>query len=75
MPASPANTGDGGGGGGIEQISGVLYTQNGGNGGSGIVIVSAPNTDTTVSATGSFTETAVGSNNVFIFTGNGSITF
>ena len=40
-----------------------------------MVILSVPSTDTSVTATGSYTETTVGSNDMFTFTGNGSITF
>jgi hypothetical protein len=39
------------------------------------VIVSVPSTDTSVQASGSYTESVVGPNNVFTFTGAGSITF
>ena len=60
-----ANTGGGGGGGGDGATSGA--------GGSGIVIIRAPNT---VTATGSgYTETTSGSDKIWTFTGNGTITF
>ena len=60
-----ANTGGGGGGGGDGATSGA--------GGSGIVIIRVPNT---VTATGSnFTTTTSGSDKIFTFTQNGTITF
>ena len=62
--------GTGGGGGGGSTNGGL-----GGSGGSGVVILAVPSTDTSVQATGSYTESVVGSNNVFTFTGAGSITF
>ena len=63
--AGAPNTGGGGGAGGSTA----------GAGGSGVVILSVPTTDTTVQASGSFTVSTVGSRQVYVFTGNGSITF
>jgi hypothetical protein len=59
------NTGGGGGGG-----------TTAGAGGSGIVIISYPNTfSLAASTTGSPTQTNVGGNYIYTFTGSGSITF
>jgi hypothetical protein len=45
------------------------------NGGSGVVVISYPNTFKVATATGTYTYTTAGANNVFIFTGSGTITF
>lgn len=45
------------------------------NGGSGIVVVKYPNTFKAAIASGSFTYTVVGTENVYTFTGSGTITF
>jgi hypothetical protein len=61
-----ANTGGGGGGGG--DTAGI--------GGSGIVIISYPNTyDDAVATTGSPTLSNIGGNKIYRWTGSGSITF
>jgi hypothetical protein len=65
---APANTGNGGGG---AQTRNAL--SNGWNGGSGIVIVR--NGRAAASYTGSPTITMAGSDYVYTFTGNGTITF
>lgn len=65
--AGSANTG--GGGGGCQ----ASYT--GGNGGSGVVIISYSNAYNQATATGSYSYNSTGGNNVYIFTGSGSITF
>jgi hypothetical protein len=65
-----ANTGSGAGGGG--RNSGVVT--NGGNGGSGIVILSVPTASYSGITTGSPTVSTSGSNTVIQFTGDGSYT-
>lgn len=63
------NSGSGGGGGGFSGSN--LY--NGGNGGSGVVIIRVP--QTAASTTGSPAVATVGNDTVYTFTGSGSITF
>jgi hypothetical protein len=63
----------GSGGGGAMTNTGVGYA--GGNGGSGIVIISYPTSEgLAASTTGSPTQTTVGSDYVYQWTGSGSIT-
>jgi hypothetical protein len=70
--AATANTG--GGGGGYVTLDGSSATR--GAGGSGIVIISYPTSyGLALATTGSPTQTTVGSNYVYKFTGSGSITF
>jgi hypothetical protein len=52
------------------------YNNNGGAGGSGIVVLSYPNTyAAAASTTGSPTITNIGGNRIYKWTGSGSITF
>ncbi len=64
--AGTINTGGGAGGGGATAAAA---------GGSGIVIIAYPITYRTATTTGSPTVTTSGSNRIYTFTGNGSITF
>ena len=65
MTSGAANTGGGGGGGGHASTSGA--------GGSGIVILRGPNT---ITASGSgYAETTSGSDKIWTFTSNGTISF
>jgi hypothetical protein len=66
--AGTANTG--GGGGGSERSP----TVNGGNGGSGVVILSVPTANYSSTSTGSPTVTTSGSNTILQFNGSGSYT-
>jgi hypothetical protein len=61
----------GGGGGGVTNAVSTTGT----TGGSGVVILSYPNTYALATTTGTVTQTTVGSNYVFTFTGSGTITF
>jgi hypothetical protein len=66
-----ANTG--GGAGSITNSGGTLF---GGNGGSGVVIIRYSNTlPAATSTTGSPTITNTGGYRIYVFTGDGSITF
>jgi hypothetical protein len=47
----------------------------GGTGGSGVVIISYPNTYKLATATGTYAQTSSGGNYIFTFTGSGTITF
>jgi hypothetical protein len=64
-----SNTGNGGGG------SQAGTSQTGGNGGSGIVVIAYPTTNKLAIATGTYTQTNIGGNFIFTFTGSGTITF
>ena len=67
--AGTVNTGGGGGGGTAgSNISGV-------NGGSGVVIISYSLISKLATATGTYTQTNLGGNYIYTFTGSGTITF
>jgi hypothetical protein len=68
--AGTTNTGGGGGGGTYNGSNGV-----GGAGGSGIIIISYSNVYKLATATGTYTQTNVGGNYIYTFTGSGTITF
>ena len=65
------NTGNGGGGG----KSASSDSAAGGTGGSGVVVVRYADSEANATATGSYTYSQTGGYRIFIFTGNGSITF
>jgi hypothetical protein len=65
-----ANTGGGGGGG----LNDGFASYPGGNGGSGVVIISVPTTRYTGVTTGSPTVTTSGANTILKFTSSGSYT-
>ena len=75
-PNSPAgeagNINSGSGGGGSPHIGGQTT---GGNGGSGIVILSYSTSSTNATSTGSPTYSEANGNRIFTFTGSGTITF
>ena len=70
--AGTANTG---GGGGANASSTGSSTGSGGNGGSGVVIIAYAQSYKAATTTGSVTITASGGNQIYTFTGSGTITF
>ena len=66
--AGTTNTGGGGGGNGSNP-------SNGSAGGSGVVIISYPTSYKLATTSGTVTQTSVGGNYIFTFTGSGTITF
>ena len=74
-PATSGTANTGGGGGGGPGVSGVT-PNTAGNGGSGIVVISYPDSFSLASSTtGSPTITTVGGNRIYKFTSSGSITW
>ena len=70
--AGVAGTGDGGGGPNNTNFTMPMY---GFPGGSGTVVVAVPQADTSAVATGAVTVTSVGTNQIFVFNGAGTLTF
>ena len=65
------NTGGGGGG----ASGGGASATTGGTGGSGIVVISYSQTFKAATATGTYSYSTSGGNNIYVFTGSGTITF